>query len=86
MKGFLFSLLYFALLFIGIGIALYQVYEYFRYGDWVVISVLDFLISVGISWADHPKDWIGAWVVLGKIPLSLALLILGGMMVVSNDK
>ncbi|MGS0696112.1 hypothetical protein [Shewanella sp. 0m-4] len=61
------------LLLSGIGLVTSQSYNYLRFGNWEIISVVDGLALIEFNWAVDPKDWLGVWNILSKIPLSLIL-------------
>lgn len=74
----MFALAYFTIagiLVSGIGVFVYQIYTYLKIGKWSSITVVDGLVELGISWANHPTDWKGAWNILENTPLSLFLIL-----------
>ena len=59
------------------GLLGWQVYEYLRYSQWPSISIITALEWMKIGWALNPTDWIGLHNILSKTALSLAMFLLG---------
>lgn len=75
-----------ALIFGGVGVIGWQVYEYLRYSIWNPVSVVAALQWMKIQWASNPTDWIGLFNILTMIPLSLASIALGWIVVLSEQR
>ena len=56
----------------GLGTIVWQIYNYFRNGEWVHISIITILQRMNYDWAFYPTDWIGLHNFLDEIPASLA--------------
>ncbi len=67
----------------GIGVLGYQIYYWFRYGEWFPMSTLYFLYDHW-DWANIPTEWIGLHKVIDSTPLSLALSLLGIIVLVTT--
>ena len=65
------------LIFGGIAVFGWQIYEYLRFSIWPAVSIISALVWMDIAWAVYPTDWIGLHNILGKISLALALEVLG---------
>jgi hypothetical protein len=65
-----------AIFFSGLGVVIFQKYEYLKQGEWVSFSVIDGLMFIDSSWAKEPDDWLGVWKILNTFPLSLSLIII----------
>lgn len=74
-----------ALIFGGLGVVGWQVYEYLRYNSWDSISIITALQWMKIQWAFNPTDWIGLYNILGMVPLSLTMIVVGWMVVMSEQ-
>jgi hypothetical protein len=74
-----------ALIFGGLGIVGWQVYEYLRYNTWNSASVITALQWMKIHWAMNPTDWIGLHNILSMTPLSLTMIAIGWMVVMSDN-
>lgn len=74
-----------ALIFGGVGVVGWQVYEYLRYNIWSSVSVITALQWMKIQWALNPTDWIGLYNILRMIPLSLTMIVIGWMVVMSEQ-
>lgn len=61
------------LLFGGLGVLGWQVYEYLKVGVWVPISIITALEWMQVQWAFSPNDWVGLHNILKKLPLSAAM-------------
>jgi hypothetical protein len=61
----------------------WQVYEYLRYNYWPPVSVITALEWMKISWALNPSDWIGIYNILSKTALSLAMFVIGFLVMIS---
>lgn len=64
----------------GIGVLGLQIYRYLRVGEWISMSLFDFL-SPHVSWLGNPQSWFGLYrIVKGAfeiMPLSLAVILVG---------
>lgn len=62
----------------GLGTFLWQVYNWLKTGEWVSISVIDFLLWTGLdaNWLHQPQSWIGVWKIFDWMPLSLGCVVL----------
>jgi len=74
-----------ALIFVGVGTVGWQVYEYLRYSIWNPVSVIDALQWMKIQWALNPTDWIGLYNMLKMVPMSLTLIVIGWIVVMSEQ-
>lgn len=75
-----------ALLVGGFCVVGWQVYEYLRYNIWTPVSVVTALEWMKIQWALNPTDWVGLYNILRKVPLSVAMIVSGWMVVMSEQK
>ena len=66
----------------GLGVLCLQVFGYLKTGDWKSVSTLS-VASPLFSWLQNPQSWFGLHDIvrnmLGILPLSLALVLLGGL-------
>ena len=64
----------------GVGVLCLQLYAYLKTGDWKSVSTLS-VASLQFSWLKSPQSWFGLHEIvsdmLGILPLSLALVLLG---------
>ena len=69
-------------LLVGLCILGWQVYQYLYAGNWVGVSLLDFVYWAHVQreWIEAPMSWLGLWKILNWIPLSLLALVYGGVM------
>ena len=76
-----------AFLLSGVGVFVYQIYEWLRYGEWVPMSILWLLnFHEGLqSWVYYPTEWVGVHTALGWVPLSLTLFLLG-IVILANEE
>lgn len=74
-----------ALIFGGVGVVGWQVYEYLRYNVWSPVSVVTALQWLKVQWALNPADWVGLYNILRMIPLSLTMIVMGWMVVMSEQ-
>ena len=74
-----------AFIFGGLGVVGWQVYEYLRYNTWNSLSVINAMQWMKIQWALNPADWIGLYNILCMIPLSLTMIVIGWMVVMSEQ-
>ena len=61
------------LLFGGLGVLGWQVYEYLKLGVWTPISIITALEWMQVQWAYSPNDWVGLHNIFQKIPLSVVM-------------
>jgi hypothetical protein len=66
-----------AVMLFGACVVGWQVYEYLRYNIWTPVSVINALQWMEIRWAINPRDWLGLYNILIKIPLSLTMMWVG---------
>lgn len=74
------SLIHFAgagIFFGGIGLFIYQIYLWLKFGKWVGYSLLEPLYYTDNVWVYAPREWVGVHKILDSFPLSLFLIILG---------
>ncbi len=67
---------------VPIGIVGWQIYEYLRHDIWNSLSVVSALQWGGVKWANAPTDWVGLHRILDWMPLSLALVAIGILILV----
>ncbi len=64
----------------GVGVLCLQIFAYLKTGDWKSVSTLS-VASLQFSWLKSPQSWFGLHEIvsdmLGILPLSLALVLLG---------
>lgn len=73
------------LIFGGLGVVGWQVYEFLRNNSWNPVSVVTALQWMKIQWALNPTDWIGLYNILQMVPLSLMMIVSGWMVVMSEQ-
>ena len=66
-----------AVMLFGACVVGWQVYEYLRYNIWTPVSVINVLQWMEMGWAINPRDWLGLYNILIKIPLSLTMMWIG---------
>ena len=75
------SLLGGAMLLGMVGIWVVQLYSYLRFGEWIPVSVLTLLSQVAGPkmqlWTVAPDNWQGLHSIMGWIPLSALLFVVG---------
>ena len=66
----------------GLGVLGWQVVHWLDVGQWISISVLDFLIWFDYKrgWAENPDTWFGLWKALNWLPLSGTAVVYGAFM------
>lgn len=70
-------MLSFVLFFLGgVSVFIYEVIAWLWMGFWPSFSILS-LLSLVTAWAYYPTSWFGLHKLLGFIPLSLGLVIIG---------
>lgn len=74
-----------AFVLLAIGIILIQIYDFLRTGSWESFTVIHFLTDLGSEWAIEPNNWYGLWNILSYIPMSIATLIIGLVVVIWSD-
>ena len=60
-----------------VGILVWQIYSYLRFGEWPSLSVITALLWLNVDWARSPRDWAGVHKALEAIPLSLTAFVAG---------
>ncbi len=61
----------------SVAIVCWQIYQYFRYGIWPDLTVIDILHEFKNSWSFHPNDWLGVYQMLNSFPFSLFVFLAG---------
>lgn len=69
----------------GICVFGWQAYQYLRFNEWVPLSIISALEWMNIRWAVYPVDWIGLHGILKAIPLSITMLVVGWMVLMSEQ-
>jgi hypothetical protein len=79
----IFTYVYNGFWFAGMAVFIHQITFYLRKGEWKPLSVIDGLQYLTrnrpVDWLLFPQDWIGIHNLLDGTPLSLALILLGGL-------
>jgi hypothetical protein len=60
-----------------VGLVGWQIYHYLRHDIWNSVSVVSALQWSGVKWAIAPTDWLGLHRILEWMPLSLAFVVIG---------
>ena len=63
----------------------YQIVMYLKTGSWHPLSVISFLKWLGSNWAYNPTNWVGLYKILDFIPLSMAVVITGWLMLLDSE-
>lgn len=72
------------ILILGLGILAFQCYLYLQNGVWTPISIIDagLWIESDWAWGGYPTEWIGVYRILGFIPTSAAVMVVGYIILV----
>ena len=75
---------------LGLLVLGWQIYQFLKFGSWTNVQIVDTLVWMGIkpisNWAAEPGDWRGIHAVLGWIPTSFALIVVGFFLLVHPGK
>lgn len=58
----------------GIGVLVWQVLQFMKFGIWNPVSVISALELMKVQWAFEPNDWMGIHEIFKFMPLSLSMM------------
>jgi hypothetical protein len=62
-----------------------QYYGLLTGGNWIRISTIDLIETLGCTWAADPKIWNPLWKILDWIPSSISLFIAGAVIILLGN-